>query len=148
MSKGGGTGGLSTPAGISGKSGASRPVKGGTTSPDNISDALKKSIQAFGGIAKSVTNVSKSALQKSESQFKGLTKSEIQTKSNNLNTVHVIVKHSKKSMVGGGELSYSATSGAADIAAAKSAGASTIRATITTIGKRGKKTTTTGIIKL
>ena len=147
MSKGSGTGGASSSASTNGLTGGSRKAKVETATGKLLSSkTIQKLIGANGGIAKLVGT--KGGSQKAGEKYKNLSKSDVNKVSNSIRTVHVTVKHTKRTMVGGTPLTYSATAGHEEITAAKKAGATTIRATVTQVGLRGKKKTSSMIINL
>ncbi len=110
--------------------------------------ALQGLIAGKGGIAKSVGKVDPGKVSEIKSSLKGLSKSAIQQKSNSISTVSIRVSHAYRSQLSGGGTGIEITSGAELISAFKSAGASTINATITEVGKRGAQRKWTGHVKL
>ncbi len=152
MSKGSGLGG--TAGGTSGSSGGSRgKLKLESTGKRSLSGkAIQGLIAGRGGISKSVGKVSPEKLSLSKSKYLGLTKSQINLHAKSVSGVKIQINHSyrnTKQAVGGGDSSsIQVTGGSAEIEAARLAGASYVKATVTQVGPRGKTSSWTGQVKL
>lgn len=154
MSKGSGTGGSSGGGSSRGASANNEKSNLSLTGRRTLSgNAVTKLISALGGVSrlptKSISKVSRKIRVEKKSKDQVSSKSEIGTKSKNQVHVKIQVSHAYRNLTSRGGGPEIVLTGGADYAKSeKLNGAKTVRAEVTQIGKRGKRTVWVGDVKL